>query len=118
MCIRLTVDYNHDNATIMYIYSYDGQLLSSVYVTPLHSTLIQDLVNLAKRDYCNAGFFFSVSVYMCVRNPISHHNFVKCGPILTKCHTELAGYDTCIVEKYHGNRSQVQVRDMIENYIS
>ena len=23
-------------------------------------------------------------VYMCVRNPISHHNFVKYGPIFTR----------------------------------
>ena len=47
------------------------------------------------------------SVYLCVRSPISHYNFVKCGPIATKRDMEVAGYDTCIVEQYNGHRSEV-----------
>ena len=39
--------------------------------------------------------------------PISDYNFVKCEPILIKLDMEVAGSDTCIVEKYHANRSKV-----------
>ena len=33
-------------------------------------------------------------VHMCVHSPISHYDFAKCGPIITKLHMEVAGYDT------------------------
>ena len=49
-------------------------------------------------------------VCMCVRSPISHYNFVKCGSIVTKLAMEVARYGTCIVEKYHWNRSKVNVK--------
>ena len=39
----------------------------------------------------------SVCVYMCVRNHISHHNFVKCGPIATTLGMVVAGYDTGVI---------------------
>ena len=51
-------------------------------------------VILAKRGYCN----------------ISHCNFVICGPIVTKLDLEVAGYDACIVETYHWNRSNVKIK--------
>ena len=56
---------------------------------------------------CNVGVCLSVcvSVYLCVRSPLSHYNFVKCGSIATKLDVEVAGY-TCIIKKYHGNRSK------------
>ena len=43
-----------------------------------------------------------VLVCLCVRSPISHHNKVQCGLIVTKRYMEIAGCDICIVEKYHG----------------
>ena len=48
--------------------------------------------------------FVYLSVFLCVRSPISHHTFVK-WPIVIKLYMEVAGYNICIVEKYHGNRS-------------
>ena len=61
-------------------------------------------MNLAKRGYCqdcNAGacLYVYVSVLLCVRSPMSHYNSVKCLPIVAKLDMEVAGYDTCIVEK-------------------
>ena len=31
---------------------------------------------------------------------ISHYNFVECGPIVSKCYMEIAGYGICIVFTY------------------
>ena len=52
-----------------------------------------------------------VCVCVCVRLcmcpiPISDYNFVKCEPILIKLDMQVAGSDTCNVEKYHANRSK------------
>ena len=66
------------------------------------------ILNLAKRGCCNPGF--CLCMHMCVRSPISHCNFVKCEPIVTKLYMGVAGYDICIVEYYHGNRSQDKVK--------
>ena len=57
-----------------------------------------------------ASVHASIHPYVClsVRSPISHHNFAKCGLIVTKRYMEVAGHDTAIVQKYHGNRSKVK----------
>ena len=34
-------------------------------------------------------------------SPISHHNFIKCGPIITKRYMAVAGYDTAIIGQCH-----------------
>ena len=36
-----------------------------------------------------------------------------CVCIATRIYMEVAGYDTCIVEKYHGNRSKVKISSEI-----
>ena len=50
-----------------------------------------------------------VCVYMDVRSPIPRYDFVKCEPIATNLDIEVAGYDICMVEIYHGNMSKVKV---------
>ena len=50
-----------------------------------------------------------VCMCVCYNSAISHNNFVKCGPIVTQLFTEVAGYDICIVNTYHGNKSEVKV---------
>ena len=72
-----------------------------------HSLII--FINLAKRGYCHASLCLSLCVYLCVRNPVSRHNFFKCELIVTKLYMEVAGNDTCI-EKYNENRSKVNVK--------
>ena len=71
------------------------------------------IINLAKRGYCNAGVRACVRaggcagvcayVSVCPQPYITHHNFVKCGPITWK-------YDICIFEKYQGYRSKVKAK--------
>ena len=41
---------------------------------------------------------------------IYHTNFVRCWSIATKLDMQVAGYDICIVEKYHGHRSKGKVK--------
>ena len=48
---------------------------------------------------------------------IPRKSFVKCGPIVTKLDMEGAGYDTCIINKYHGNRSKGQGHRNCEKHI-
>ena len=45
------------------------------------------------------------------------YNFIKCGPIVTKLDMEVAGYDTCIVGKYHRNRSN-ELFDAMTNFLT
>ena len=40
---------------------------------------------------------------------------VKCGPIAIKLDMEVAGYDTCIIDKYYGNRSKDKVIEIVKN---
>ena len=42
---------------------------------------------------------------MCVRSPISHHNFVKWEPIVTRLYMVITEYDISIVYKYRWYRS-------------
>ena len=47
---------------------------------------------------------------MCVRSPILHNNFVKCGLIVAKLYMEVVMYDIYIVDKCHRNRSALFTR--------
>ena len=66
--------------------------------------------------------FVCVCVYVCLRDnsAISHYDFVQYGPIATQLFIEIVGYDTCSVNKYHGNRSKFkgQRRRNCENTLS
>ena len=53
-----------------------------------------------------------VCVSVCPQPYITNYNFVKRGPI-AKLYMEVAGYDVCIVEKYHGNRLKVLKKNLI-----
>ena len=59
-------------------------------------------INQYKKLYYCAKFSISIRIRIsisisisignvCVRSPISHYNFVKCGPIVAKLHMEVAG---------------------------
>ena len=59
-----------------------------------------------------------VCVYMCVRSHISHHNFVRCCPILTKRYMEITSYRICIYVKYHEYRLNVKVKVKVLRHIT
>ena len=46
---------------------------------------------------------------------MTRETFVKYGPIVTKLDMEVAGYDTCIIDKYHENRSKDKIIEMVKN---
>ena len=99
-------------------------------MTPRKNIQNYDLngVNVAKNWHVAGGGTFVISyrlvaliklvvfvcvclfVFMCVRSHISHYNFVKCAPIVTKLDMVLTGYDIYMVEKYHRNRSNAKVK--------
>ena len=80
------------------------------------ATVYIGIINLAKRGYCNTGVCRYVCLSVCVSvcpSPMSQCNFDICGAIVTKLDMEVAGYDTCIVEKYYWNRSKVRVTEIV-----
>ena len=46
--------------------------------------------------------YASLSVYLCVHSPVSHHNFVKFTPIATQLYIVIAGHDICSQENITG----------------
>ena len=49
-----------------------------------------------------------------VRSPLSQHNFVKYGPIVTTLDIEVVVYDACFAKNYHGNKATVKVTEIVK----
>lgn len=64
-----------------------------------------------KRSCYNGCICICVCVYVCVRRPITQHNFVKCRQIVTKLHMVID--DLYILHQYHRYSTNMKNKHII-----